>query len=51
LDTGGLPGDGQYEYGVELEVQFQFRKPLVVVATGDDAPKSKSLLRPDMIEH
>jgi len=36
LDTQGpLPGDGQYEYGVEVEAQFQFRKPLISVPTGE----------------
>jgi len=36
LDTQGpLPGDGQYEYGVEVEVQFQFRKPLLPILGGD----------------
>lgn len=29
LDAGGIVGDGRYEYTVELEVQFQFRKPLI----------------------
>jgi len=40
LDTQGpLPGDGQYEYGVEVEVQFQFRKPLLSVPAGDTLAK------------
>lgn len=36
LDAGALPGDGQYEYGVDVEVQFQFRKPLMIVAAGEN---------------
>jgi len=39
LDAGALPGDGQYEYSVELEVQFEFRKPLLPVPTGDQQAK------------
>jgi len=40
LDTQGpLPGDGQYEYGVELEVQFQFRKPLLPIISGENKAK------------
>lgn len=31
LEAGGLPGDGTYEYDVDVECQFQFRKPLLVV--------------------
>jgi len=30
LEAGGISGDGAYEYGVDIEVQFQFRKPLAV---------------------
>lgn len=36
LDTGALPGDGAYEYGVEVECQFQFRKPLLPIAAGEE---------------
>jgi len=35
LEAGALPGDGQYEYSVDVEVQFQFRKPLLVVSNTD----------------
>jgi len=28
LDAKGLPGDATYEYDVDIEVNFQFRKPL-----------------------
>lgn len=31
LDAGALPGDGVYEYDVELEINFQFRRPLALV--------------------
>jgi len=33
LEAGGLPGDGTYEYDVDVECQFQFRKPLLIVAS------------------
>jgi len=32
LDAKGLPGDGAYEYDVDIEVNFQFRKPLLPFA-------------------
>lgn len=35
LDAGALPGDGTYEYGVDLEVQFEFRKPLLPVVASE----------------
>lgn len=31
LDAQGLPGDGQYEYEADVEIQVQFRKPLLPV--------------------
>lgn len=31
LDAGTLPGDGAYEYDIELEINFQFRRPLAIV--------------------
>jgi len=34
LEAGGITGDGRYEYGVDIEVQFQFRKPLAIVGAG-----------------
>lgn len=38
LDTESMPGDGQYEYAVSVEVQVQFRKPLLPVnAAGTEA--------------
>lgn len=46
LDTqGALPGDGQYEYGIELECQFEFRKPLIPVRAGGPEAKTYSVLR------
>jgi len=30
----GIPGDGDYQYGVEVELQFEFRKPLALVTPG-----------------
>lgn len=45
LDTqGALPGDGQYEYGIELECQFEFRKPLITVRAGDVPAKSYTIV-------
>jgi len=35
LEAGGITGDGRYEYGVDVEVQFQFRKPLAIVGAGN----------------
>jgi len=43
LDAGALPGDGQYEFSVELEVQFEFRKPLIALVTGENAHPAKGL--------
>jgi len=31
LDAGGISGDGVYEYSIDVELQFQFRKPLIPV--------------------
>jgi len=46
LDTqGGLPGDGQYEYGIELEAQFEFRKPLISVPAGGPEAKSYTIVK------
>lgn len=38
LDAKGLPGDGQYEYDVDIEVNFQFRKPLTVIESPATVP-------------
>jgi len=35
LDAKGLPGDATYEYDVDIEVNFQFRKPLYPSAASD----------------
>lgn len=34
LESVGLPGDGTYEYDAEVEVFFEFKKPLLAIATG-----------------
>lgn len=34
LDAKGLPGDAQYEYDVDIEVNLQFRKPLLPSSAG-----------------
>lgn len=44
LDAGALPGDGQYEFSIELEVQFEFRKPLLPPPTGDQVAKKPVFL-------
>lgn len=38
LDAGALPGDGTYEYSVDVEVQFQFRKPNFPAVSGVAQP-------------
>lgn len=37
LDAKALPGDGAYEFDVDIEVNFQFRKPLLPFANNVDA--------------
>lgn len=37
LDAKNLPGDGQYEFDVDIQVDFQFRKPLLAQNAGVDA--------------
>lgn len=34
METAGLPGDGTYEYDAEVEVMFEFKKPISVTAAG-----------------
>lgn len=34
METAGLPGDGTYEYDAEVEVGFEFRKPLAQPPVG-----------------
>lgn len=34
METAALPGDGTYEYDAEVEVFFEFKKPLMPVPTG-----------------
>jgi len=34
METAGLPGDGTYEYDAEVEVVFEFKKPLAQVPEG-----------------
>jgi len=36
LDAKGLPGDGTYEFDVDIEVNFQFRKPLFPASSSED---------------
>lgn len=43
LEAGAITGDGQYEYGIDVECQFQFRKPLMVAVAG--APEALPLKR------
>lgn len=37
METAGLPGDGTYEYDAEVEVMFEFKKPLLPAAAGQPA--------------
>lgn len=37
LDAKGLPGDATYEYDVDIEVNFQFRKPLFPSSASEQA--------------
>lgn len=34
METAGLPGDGSYEFDAEVEVFFEFKKPLLETPTG-----------------
>jgi len=43
LDAGVLPGDGTYEYGVEVECQFQFRKPMLPIAANEESVLAKDI--------
>lgn len=38
LDCPSIYGDGRFEYGIECEVQFQFRKPLASVPPSSAPP-------------
>lgn len=38
LDAGALPGDGQYEFSIDVEVQFEFRKPLLPITASSGPP-------------
>jgi len=42
LETVGLPGDGSYEYDCEVEVMFDFKKPLATVADASQPPALKA---------
>lgn len=39
LDAKTLPGDGQYEYDVDIQVDLQFRKALIATVAGAAIPK------------
>jgi len=39
METAALPGDGSYTYDCEVEVMFDFKKPLGSVADAN-APKA-----------
>jgi len=38
METPGLPGDGSYEYDCEVEVMFDFKKPLATVTDEQQPP-------------
>jgi len=42
METAALPGDGTYEYDAEVEVFFEFKKPLSATAPGATAIKAKN---------
>lgn len=42
METPGLPGDGTYEYDAEVEVMFEFKKPLGEVADASQPPAVKA---------
>jgi len=44
LDAKGLPGDAAYEFDVDIEVNFQFKKPLFPRAAGIDTPQGGNVL-------
>lgn len=44
LDAKGLPGDGTYEYDVDIEVNFQFKKALFPRANGIDTIQGGNVL-------
>lgn len=41
LDAKTLPGDGQYEYDVDIEVNLQFRKPLLPSVASESATPTR----------
>lgn len=45
METAGLPGDGTYEYDAEVEVGFEFRKPLAQPPVGQSQAISVQSLR------
>lgn len=45
METAGLPGDGTYEYDAEVEVGFEFRKPLAQPPVGQSPAISVQTLR------
>lgn len=51
LDAGALPGDGQYEYECSVEIQVQFRKPLLpVAANGQVSLNQRMVFQPDAMD-
>ena len=51
LDAGGLPGDGQYEYTVKVEAQFEFRRPLMLPGTSNVPPAVVSVPKDQLVQH
>lgn len=43
METAGLPGDGTYEYDAEVEIGFEFRKPLAQTTSPNEAISVQSL--------
>lgn len=50
LDAGTLPGDGQYEYNVSVEIQVQFRKPNLPTGEGSTAKNKFMTFKGDALD-
>lgn len=42
METAALPADGTYEFDCEVEVMFEFKQPLGVIADADPTPAVKA---------
>lgn len=44
LDAKGLPGDANYQYDLDVQVDFQFRKPLAFTSAGETQVQGGNVL-------